>query len=272
MDDMTERFQETSALDLNALRVHLAGGPPPLFATVSGAHLYGFPSPDSDVDLRGAFVAPLRDVVGLRPFDETRTVSGVHQGACGDVELDWVAHDILKFCRLMTRKNGYVLEQLYSPLVVHGSVWHDELREIAGGCVVRHLHHHYRGFFLNQRKMLAKKPTVKALLYAYRVLLTGIHVLETGRIEAHLPSLLGERPVDDVAELIERKKSGTEKEHLDDGELALHEERLDTLEATMNEAFLVSRLPDDPTTFDALNDFVVRARLELGAVELGDAH
>ncbi|MGH3861389.1 DNA polymerase beta superfamily protein [Actinokineospora sp.] len=26
---------------------------PPVFATVSGAHLYGFPSADSDIDLRG---------------------------------------------------------------------------------------------------------------------------------------------------------------------------------------------------------------------------
>ena len=26
---------------------------PLLFATLSGAHLYGFPSPDSDFDLRG---------------------------------------------------------------------------------------------------------------------------------------------------------------------------------------------------------------------------
>jgi len=32
---------------------------PLLFATISGAHLYGFPSPDSDFDLRGAHVLPL---------------------------------------------------------------------------------------------------------------------------------------------------------------------------------------------------------------------
>ena len=38
---------------------------PLLFATVSGAHLYGFPSPDSDFDLRGVHVLPLREVVGL---------------------------------------------------------------------------------------------------------------------------------------------------------------------------------------------------------------
>jgi hypothetical protein len=40
-------------------RKHLArvaqSGPEPVFATISGAHLYGFASPDSDVDLRGAF-------------------------------------------------------------------------------------------------------------------------------------------------------------------------------------------------------------------------
>lgn len=38
---------------------------PLLFATISGAHLYGFPSPDSDFDLRGAHVLPLPMVLGL---------------------------------------------------------------------------------------------------------------------------------------------------------------------------------------------------------------
>ena len=44
---------------------------PLLFATISGAHLYGFPSPDSDYDLRGAHVLPLDAVVGLEVRDET---------------------------------------------------------------------------------------------------------------------------------------------------------------------------------------------------------
>ncbi|MBB2744109.1 UNVERIFIED_ORG: putative nucleotidyltransferase [Microbispora rosea subsp. rosea] len=39
---------------------------PLAFATVSGAHLYGFPSVDSDVDLRGVHVLPAEEVVGLR--------------------------------------------------------------------------------------------------------------------------------------------------------------------------------------------------------------
>ncbi len=38
---------------------------PMVFVTVSGAHLYGFASSDSDYDLRGVHVLPIRDVVGL---------------------------------------------------------------------------------------------------------------------------------------------------------------------------------------------------------------
>jgi len=53
-------------LDLGFLCGMAVSGPPPLCAPVSGAHLYGFPSPDSDVDLRGAFVLPVRGVIRQR--------------------------------------------------------------------------------------------------------------------------------------------------------------------------------------------------------------
>jgi len=56
-------------------RDHLAEvarkGPEPIFATLSGAHLYGFASPDSDVDLRGAFMLPAHEMLGLHPPAET---------------------------------------------------------------------------------------------------------------------------------------------------------------------------------------------------------
>ena len=40
---------------------------PLVFVTISGAHLYGFPSADSDYDLRGVHLLPLAEVVGLKP-------------------------------------------------------------------------------------------------------------------------------------------------------------------------------------------------------------
>src|SRR6187200_106099 len=93
---------------------------PLLFATISGAHLYGFPSPDSDFDLRGVHLLPHRDVVGLKPGEETVEKSGIHDG----LEIDLVTHDARKFFALMLKKNGYVLEQLLSPLVVHTTAEH----------------------------------------------------------------------------------------------------------------------------------------------------
>ena len=43
----------------------------PLFVTVSGSHIYGFNSPDSDVDLRGCHQLPLESIVGLKAPTET---------------------------------------------------------------------------------------------------------------------------------------------------------------------------------------------------------
>ena len=42
---------------------------------LSGAHAYGFPSPDSDLDLKCVHVAPTRALVGLEPVEEPATGS-----------------------------------------------------------------------------------------------------------------------------------------------------------------------------------------------------
>src|SRR5437879_3328977 len=104
---------------------------PLLFATVSGAHLYGFPSPDSDYDLRGVHILPAEEVVGLDPGRETIEISEVSDG----LELDLVTHDVRKFFLLLLKKNGYVLEQLYSPLIVHTTPEHEGLKKIARDCI-----------------------------------------------------------------------------------------------------------------------------------------
>src|SRR5438552_17260921 len=105
----------------------VAAQPYPLvFATISGAHLYGFPSPDSDFDLRGAHVLPLEMIIGLHVHDETVEDSRVIEG----LEMDIVSHDVRKFFGLLLKKNGYVLEQLFSPLIVHTTAEHAELKKI----------------------------------------------------------------------------------------------------------------------------------------------
>src|SRR5262245_11362732 len=166
-------------IDLSLWKNYVAGlKVQPLFVTVSGAHLYGFESPDSDVDLRGCHLLPLREVVGIKQPAETWEVGGVHQG----VEVDLVSHDAGKYLKLLVKNNGYVLEQIFSPLVVTGQEFLEKLRPVARRCITRFHYHHYRGFFDTQRKLLEKEEPkrAKSLLYAYRVLLTGIHLLRSG--------------------------------------------------------------------------------------------
>ena len=71
---------------------------PLLFATISGAHLYGFPSPDSDFDLRGVHLLPLtalndalrgviNEGVGLAAISTPVLLLGIWGFVCGAIAL-----------------------------------------------------------------------------------------------------------------------------------------------------------------------------------------
>jgi predicted nucleotidyltransferase len=232
---------------------------PLIFVTISGAHLYGFPSPDSDYDLRGSHVLPVRDVVGLDPGRETVEVSEVREG----LEIDLVTHDVKKFFNLLLKKNGYVLEQLYSPLVVRTSPEHEELKEIALGCITRHHSHHYFGFAETQWKLFEKERPrrVKPLLYVFRVLLTGIHLMRTGNVEANLRLLNEEFKLAYVAELIARKLEGLEKSILEEEDISFYQDEYERLRRMLEQAYEASTLPEIPSGRDGLSDLLIRLRI-----------
>ncbi|MFE5406892.1 DNA polymerase beta superfamily protein [Streptomyces sp. NPDC056580] len=243
-------------LDMDLTPVIAEQPHPLLFTTVSGAHLYGFPSQDSDLDLRGAHLLPAADLVGLREPEETRSRTWVRFG----VEMDLVTHDVRKFARLMLRRNGYVLEQLLSPLVAHTSEAHRELAALAPGVLTGHHAHHYRGFAVTQWRLFDKTGELKPLLYTFRVLLTGIHLMRSGEVQAHLPTLLEQ--VDAPAYLPELIAAKAEREHgTADVDHARVEADVERLHAVLDEAQAASALPDAPSAHDALHDFVVRVRL-----------
>ena len=230
-----------------------------LFATISGAHLYGFPSPDSDFDLRGVHLLPLKTVVGLEASDETVEKEGIYDG----LEIDLVTHDAEKFFRLMLRKNGYVLEQLLSPLIVHTTPEYDELKSLASGCVTKHHAHHYLGFAATQWKLFTKEspPRVKPLLYVYRVLLTGIHLMRSGTIEANLLNLNVDAKLPYIDDLVAAKLAGPEKGVLNVADLAFHESEYLRLTCQLEVEYSISSLPEVPSAKAALNDLLVRLRL-----------
>lgn len=234
-------------------------GYPLLFATISGAHLYGFPSHDSDFDLRGVHVLPIRELVGLETGPETVEKSGWRDG----MELDLVTHDVKKFFELMLKKNGYVMEQLLSPLVVHTTPEHAELKSLAPQCLTRHHAHHYLGFAATQWGLFLNEnpPRVKPLLYVFRVLLTGIHLMRTGEVEADLRALNETARLPYLDELIQRKVTGAEQGVLDSADLAHYQREYERLVIELESAHQASHLPETATAKPALHDLLLRVRL-----------
>ncbi len=229
-----------------------------LFATVSGAHLYGFASVDSDLDLRGVHLLPAGEVVGLRTGPDTVQAGGLRDGT----ELDLVSHDLLKFCRLLLNRNGYVLEQLLSPLVVHTTDEHAQLVDLAPKLVTRHHAHHYLGFAATQQRLFDRTGELKPALYTLRVLLTGLHLVRTGETVADLGVLHDGHDLPYVPDLIAAKRAAEHGPFPEDVRAALADD-VPRLRAALQAARDSSHLPERPDrqAADALHDLVVRTRL-----------
>lgn len=230
---------------------------PLVFATISGAHLYGFASPDSDWDIRGVHVVPSREVLGL--FDTNDTVE---RSTTMPVEIDLVSHDARKFFTLLLKKNGYVLEQLYSPLVLLSSPEHEELKHIAAGCITRFHSYHYLGFSAGQWAEFGKEqpPRIKPLLYTFRVLLTGIHLMRSGEIEANLVRLNEQFHLPYIDDLIAQKTGGGERSTLTEADLGFYSQEYHRLRAELESSFHHSMLPEAPSCKQELSDLLVRLR------------
>ncbi|WP_445634776.1 Nucleotidyltransferase [Nostoc sp. DSM 114161] len=233
---------------------------PLLFATISGSHLYGFPSPDSDYDLRGVHILPVQEVVGLDTGNETIEFSGVRESW----EIDLVTHDVKKFFLMLLKKNGYVLEQLYSPLILTTSPEHEELKFIAKNCITRHHIYHYLGFAATQWKLFEKEHMhkVKPLLYVYRILLTGIYLMQTGEVEANLINLNQVFNLPYIHDLIAQKLADSEKSVLSDVNVAFHQREYDSLRNKLQEAYESSLLPEAPSARAALHNLLIRLRMK----------
>jgi len=230
-----------------------------IFITISGSHLYGFDSPDSDVDLRGTFAASTREILSLRPPKETIETKDIVDG----VEVEMVGHEIAKYLRLLVKPNGYVLEQICSPLVVCTSDVHQQLIALAKAGLSRGLYRHYHGFasgeLRNYHRGSAK--TVKQLLYLHRVLMTGIVLLQSGEVEMNLHRL-ADRLGYDVESLVALKR--LEKAEFE-GDVDPILARIDELFGLLDKARDESPLPEEVPNRAEIDDFLVSLRL-LGVV------
>jgi predicted nucleotidyltransferase len=231
-----------------------------LVVSLSGGHAYGFPSPDSDLDLKAVHVAPTMVLLGLTPPaaaapDRLEVVEGV--------EIDYSSNELQQVVVGLVQGNGNFLERILSRFFLRSSPEHEALRPIAARCLSRRLQRHYRGFALGQLREWEKTGfrSAKKLLYVLRTALTGTHALLAGVIETDVTLLLDAHGFGAARELVAAKRKGELAELPDDlsrrwqGEVG---RALEVLDAALDR----SPLPADPpeAAVRALEDWLLDVR------------
>ncbi len=226
--------------------------------SLSGAHAYGFPSPDSDLDLKAIHIVPTERLLGLSPPpphapDRIEVLDGV--------EVDYSSNEIQPALAGILQGNGNFIERMLSRFVMRSSPEHESVREIVKRSLSRRLHRHYRGFGAGQLREWDRDGlrSAKKLLYVLRTTLTGTHALLTGEIETDVTLLIDAHGFSAARELVEAKRRG------ETSELPL--EMAEHWRTTVVRAFEVldsalerSPLPDEPTNVSELDAWLVNAR------------
>jgi uncharacterized protein len=222
---------------------------------LSGAHAYGFPSPDSDLDLKAIHIARTADLLGFEVPPPTVDRAEIVDG----VEIDYTSNELSHALAGILKGNGNFLERVLGRMVAHASPLLRDIRPLALRSLSRRVHRHYRGFALNQLRFAEKGPTAKKLLYVLRTSLTGIHLLERGELEADVTRLFETYGIADAMSLVERKRSG-ERVGIDPELLAVWRPRIDALFARLDASHARSPLPADPPNEGELREWLLSVR------------
>jgi hypothetical protein len=228
-----------------------------LVVALSGAHAYGFPSPDSDLDLKAIHMARTSALLGLKPgratFDRMEVIDGV--------EIDYTSNELQMVLAGILAGNGNYLERVLGPIVLQSSPELGELRPLAERAMSRRLLHHYRGFASGQLKEAEKaaETPAKKVLYVIRTALTGIHALATGKVVTDVTELLEGHGMADAMALVEQKRRG-ERTVLTPDERTRWLARVHGLFARLDEASRLSVLPEEPGNEAELEAWLLEVR------------
>jgi predicted nucleotidyltransferase len=228
-----------------------------LVVSLSGAHAYGFPSPDSDIDLKAIHVEPTARLCGL----QTPPLHADRMEVIDGVEIDYTSNEIGPVLAGILGGNGNYAERVLGARSLRSSPEHASLRPIVARALSRRLYRHYHGFARGQLADFdaAAQPTAKKLLYVLRTTLTGVHVLRGHELNTDVTDLLAPDGFGDALELIERKRAG-ERVALDEPLRARWRREVERAFTLLDEAHLSSPLPAEPANRDEVEAWLLELR------------
>lgn len=229
-----------------------------LVVSLSGAHAYGFPSPDSDLDLKAVHVAPTEALLGLSPpaANAPDRIEVVER-----VEIDYSSNELQPVLVGILQGNGNFIERILSRFVLRSSPEHESLRPLVARSLSRRIHRHYRGFATGQLREWEKDGfrSAKKLLYVLRTTLTGTHALLTGEIETEVTLLLDAHGFGAARELVDAKRRGERSELAPPVSERWKSEVMRTFDV-LDAALARSPLPADPPNVGEIERWLVEVR------------
>ncbi len=244
--------------------------------SLSGAHAYGFPSPDSDLDLKAVHQVPTRSLLGFgssaAPAERLEVIDGV--------EVDYSSNELGGVLAGLLKGNGNYFERFLSRFALETGPGFEALVPLVRGALSQRVARHYLGFASQQREgwkasgdqasvaqsggsATSGYASTKKLLYVVRTTLTGTHLLRTGELETDVTVLAPRYGLDDVLELVEAKRRG-ERSTLPEALATKWAGRVDSLFAGLVRAEAESVLPPEAPNAEALEAKLIELRLAAG--------
>lgn len=140
-----------------------------LYSCESGSRAWGFPSPDSDYDVRFIYTRQLEDYLTIQPPKD-------HLSFPIDDELDIYGWDISKVLQLITKSNTTPFEWLQSPIIYReDKTFRKELWQLCQNyfCPRSNIHHYLGVARGAMETMQEEEIKIKKLFYVLRPLLAA---------------------------------------------------------------------------------------------------
>lgn len=172
---------------------------------VTGSIAYGLATEHSDVDRQGIFLAPTRDILGVRPVKESIVRN----------DPDIAFHEVGKFVRLAMKCNPTILEQLwlenYEILTPAAQLLVDNRDAFLSKIIYKS----YGGYAVHQAKRLntrgdsfssdTRNRTAKHARHCMRLIQQGSQLLKTGTMSVRVLDrddlfAFGDLPVDQMVD------------------------------------------------------------------------
>ena len=238
---------------------------PVFFAALTGSHLYGFATSQSDMDIRGAHAIPLVKYVGLQVGDQNIKQVGYDFETATSFDIQ--SADVSAYFNRILKRNMHIMEEIYAPDVYvpeDMKAFFEELRSIAKNYITVNHSAHYLGMAkqLYSRAREEGSLSYKVALHVFRNYFSGIHLMRSKHLECNLIALLDEFP--DWIPVV--KEIYNSRIDVPDGEVRPGDKNhimdlFQQLDAQLVAARDASSLPEKAPSAEPLNNLLVRIRL-----------